>query len=228
MRRRSFRSDAGACIQRLKPGLQVFGSEYIPCQGPCVLTINHYSRPGFRAEWIALAVSATIPVEMQWIMTGEWTFPGRWYAFLGQPLSRLVLSRLAHVYGYTNMPPMPPRPKDVEARARAVRMVMNYMKHSKSPVLGFAPEGRDSSDGRLARPASGVGRFGLLLAGLGSVFVPVGAYEAEGAFFLRFGPGYQLNVPPDIAPGEKDHLAAQTMMKQIAKLLPKSLQGEFA
>jgi len=226
--KRSFRKDALACIGRLKPSLQVIGKENIPENGPCVVTVNHYHRPGFGAEWLALGISACVPREMHWIMTAEWTAPGKWYEPIKGMYSRWLLKRLAQVYGYTTMPPMPPRPGDVEARARSVRKVLEYVKEHPDAILGLAPEGADQVGGALSVPAPGVGRFGLLLAGTGSAFVPVGAYEADGVFCLHFGPAYRLNLPSGLSNDEKDRLAAEVMMKNIAVLLPEGLRGKFA
>lgn len=222
--KRSFREDALRCVGRLKPSLRVIGDENIPAHGPCVLTVNHYYRPGFGAWWIALAIAATVPVEIHWVTTGELTYLGR----LGSPLSRWVLARIAKVYDFTSMPPMPPRPQDVEARAKSVKKVLTLMKKSGNTVLGLAPEGADQHDGCLTLPPSGAGRFGLLLAGSGSAFVPVGAYEAGGAFCLHFGSAYQLAIPPGLSNDEKDRQAAKIMMEHIAVLLPEGLRGEFA
>jgi hypothetical protein len=226
--RRSFREDALRCIGRLKPSLRVLGRENIPPNGPCVLTVNHYHRPGFSAEWLALGISACVPREMHWIMTAEWTAPGKWYEPIKRMYSRWLLKRLAQVYGYTTMPPMPPRPGDVEARARSVRKVLEYMKEHHDAIIGLAPEGADQVGGALSVPAPGVGRFGLLLAGTGSAFVPVSAYEADGAFCLHFGPVYRLNLPSGLSNDEKDRLAAEVIMTHIAVLLPEGLRGEFA
>lgn len=228
-RQRVFRQDAVACIERLKPSLQVLGRENIPQRGPCVVTINHYYRAGFAAQWMALAVAATIPADMHWVMTGELTYPGRLYASPGRALSRFILHRIAGVYGFTAMPPMPPRPEDTVERAAAVRAVLDVVKSSKAPpIIGLAPEGGDSVDGRLVRPASGLGRFGLLLSSAGLKFVPVGAYEAERVFSLHFGAPYELSVPHDLPAGDKDALAARAIMEHIAQLLPSHLRGEFA
>ena len=227
-RSRSFRDDALVCIDQLKPSLRVSGRDNIPRNGPCVVMVNHYHRPGFSAEWLALAISALVPCEMHWIMTAEWTAPGKWYEPIKGMYSRWLLKRLARVYGYTTMPPMPPRPGDVEARARSVRTVLEYVKGHPDCVLGLAPEGADQVEGMLSVPAPGVGRFALLLAGLGCEFVPVGAFEADGAFCLNFGPAYRLSVPPGLSTDEKDRVAAEIMMKKIAVLLPETLRGEFA
>jgi len=73
LRRRSFRKDAKACIEKLDPPLQVLGKENIPQHGRCVVTMNHYHRAGFGAQWIALAIAASVPADMHWMMTGEFT-----------------------------------------------------------------------------------------------------------------------------------------------------------
>lgn len=226
-RRRSFRRDAVDCVGTIRPPLQVFGRENIPLRGPCVITVNHYYRPGFAAQWFALAIAAAVPVEMHWAMTGELTFPGKWYASPGRAVSKWILARGARIYGFTTMPPMPPREADVEARARSVREVLGVMRREQ-PILGFAPEGGDQPGGKLAMPVSGAGRLGLLLAGLGCAFEPVAAYETDGVFCLGFGQPYQLNVPPNLSTDEKDRTAARIMMEHIAALLPTELRGEFA
>ena len=226
--RRSFREDAVRCIERLKPPLQVFGKEHIPKHGSCVVTVNHYHRPGFGAQWLALGISAVVPHEMHWVLTAEWTAPGKWYEPIKGLYSRLLLKYLSRVYGYTTMPPMPPRPKDVEARARSVRAVLKYAKEHPDAILGLAPEGMDQAGGKLSVPAAGVGRFALLLAGSGSAFAPGGAYEADGEFCLRFGPAFQPKVPSGLSNEEKDRQAAKVLMEHIAVLLPEGLRGEFA
>lgn len=230
LRRRDFHADARSCIKSLQPPLHVLGKEHIPSQGPCVITVNHFHRPGFRAEWLAMAISALVPAPVHWVITSELTRPGRWYGPFAEFCSRIVLKRIAHIYGFTPMPPMPPRPQDVEARARSVRAVLRYVMQTQSPILGLAPEGYDppGPSGALARPASGFGRFGSLLARAGSMFFPVGAYETGGVFHVYFGEPYELSVPGSLSAGEKDECAAHLIMQRIACLLPSHLRGEFA
>jgi hypothetical protein len=228
LRHRDFHQDAKACIQNLRPPLRLRGEENVPQQGPCVITVNHYHRPGFGAEWLALAVAAIVPVPMHWIMTGEWTHPAGWLRLIGVAGSCVVLKRIAHIYGFTTMPPMPPRPEDVQARAAAVRAVLEFVKRTEDPILGLAPEGCDPPGGVLTRPAPGLGRFGLLLSRAGLAFLPAGAYEEDGSFHLRFGERYLLRVGNDLASDEKDQCAMQIIMKKIADLLPRRLRGEFA
>jgi hypothetical protein len=162
-------------------------------------------------------------------MTSAWTFRNRPVARRAlDPTSRWLLRRLARVYGFSLMPPMPPDPRETAARAQAVRRVLTYARHAPRPIIGLAPEGRDSADGSLLWPAAGAGRFMLQLAALGLEIAPVGAFEAEGAFCLRFGPRYRLNVPASLSADERDREASRVVMRCIAALLPERFRGEFA
>jgi hypothetical protein len=227
-RKRDFHQDAKACIENLNPPLKILGSQNIPPHGPCVVTVNHYHREGFGAEWLALAVAASVPVHMHWIMTAEFMYEGKWYRSIGSAGSRILLEQIARVYGFTTMPPMPPRAQDLQQRAASVRRVLEYVMHTQSPVIGLAPEGYDGPAGILARPAPGLGRFGLLLSKAGLSFVPVGAYEADGVFQIHFGKSYQLRAENFSSSKEKDAHASQVIMENIARLLPLHLRGEFA
>lgn len=227
-RKRNFHKDAETCIATLNPPLNVLGKENIPDHGPCVITINHYHRDGFSAEWLALAVAALVPVSMHWVMTGEFMYEGKWYQKFASPGSRLLLKGIARVYGFTTMPPMPPRERDVAERAASVRAVLEYVRHKQDAIIGLAPEGYDPPAGILTRPAPGLGRFGLLLSKAGLRLVPVGAYEADGIFHVHFGESYELHVETNLMPNEKDARASRIIMEHIAWLLPQSLRGEFA
>ena len=226
-RAHSFREDGLACMERLKPSLQVTGKENIPQSGPCIITFNHYFRPGFNAWWMALALAATIPVDVHFVMTGELTFPGKWYAPLGMAGSRWLLKRFARIYGFTTMPPMPPRPKDVKARVQSVRRTLAFARSHPQAIFGLAPEGGDQPGGLLNRPPAGAGRFILLLADLGFPMLPVGCFEEAGVFCLHFGEAYNLKIPEELASKEKDAAAARCVMQKVARLLPERLRGEF-
>jgi hypothetical protein len=228
LRHRDLQSDAQACIENLSPGLRVLGQENIPQRGGCILTINHYHRPGFGAQWLAIATTALVPLRMRWVVTGELMCQGKWYEAIGSRASRIFLNRLAYFYGLITMPPMPPRPKDVEARAASVRTILEYVKHVDEPVLGISPEGHNPPHGILTRPASGFGRFAWLLSKAGMRFIPVGGYEADGLFHLHFGEPYELNIQNDLEADEKDEHATQIVMGNIARRLPVHLRGEFA
>jgi hypothetical protein len=165
---------------------------------------------------------------MHWIMTGEFMYQGKWYETIGAVGSRILLKRIAYIYGFTNMPPMPPREKDAAARAASVRAVLEYVKHAENPIVGLAPEGHDPPEGTLTRPARGLGRFGLLLSRAGLKFIPVGVYEVDGILHIQFGERYELSVPHTLSSDEKDDQASQIIMENIARLLPVHLRGEFA
>jgi hypothetical protein len=141
--------------------------------------------------------------------------------------SHWLLWRLSKIYGFTTMPPMPPRPKDVVARARSVRQTLEFARKHPQAILGLAPEGGDQPGGLLNWPSPGAGRFILLLAGAGFHIVPVGAYEMDGEFCLNFGEPYDLTVPPGLPVDEKDHAVAKIVMRRIAAQLPTSLRGSF-
>ena len=226
LRPRRFRADAQACIGTLGPHLKIFGVENIPSSGAFIVTFNHYHRPGFDVWWLTMAIAAALPLDAHVIMTGELT---RWYPPLGGAFSRFALPRLARVYGFTSMPPMPPRPRDVAARAKAVRQILAYVEKTENPVLLIAPEGRDNlAGGVLDWPPPGVGRFLSLITAQGLVLVPVGGWEQEGALCVRFGPGVDLSIPHGLSADEKDRAVSQTVMKAIADLLPQHLRGDFS
>ena len=227
-RRRRFQPDARRCIARLRPALRVLGIEHLPPHGCFAITLNHYYRPGFAAQWSALAISASLTPDVRWIMTHELTFPGQWIAPLGKPVSRFLLGRAARAYGFIPMPPMPPRPRDVEARAAAVREALRFVRQTPHAILAIAPEGGDQPAGRLSMPPPGAGRFCLLLAAAGMTFQPVGVYEAEGALTLNFGHPYELQLTLPKSADERDRLAAHIVMSHIAPLLPSELRGEFS
>jgi hypothetical protein len=224
---RSFRRDGQLCLERLEPPLRLYNEENIPQSGPCLITFNHYYRPGFNAWWTALALAAVLPVDIHFVMTGELTWPGKWYAPLGMTGSRWLLRRCSKIYGFTTMPPMPPREKDVAARAQSVRETLTFARQHPQAVLGLSPEGGDQPGGVLNWPPCGAGRFVLLLAEQGFPVLPMGTFEDAGEFCLRFGTAYQLQVPRGLSPDEKDRAAAQTVMSAIAAQLPPHLQGEF-
>jgi hypothetical protein len=203
------------------------GNENIPHGGPCLITFNHYFRPGFNAWWMALGLAAVVPVDVHFVMTGELTWPGKWYAPVGQAGSRWLLRRFSRIYGFTSMPPMPPREKDVAERARSVRATLAFAREHRLAILGLAPEGGDQPGGVLNWPSPGAGRFILLVADLGFPVLPVGVYEENGEFCLQFGSAYRLEVPGGLSPDARDHQSAQIVMSAIAAQLPESLRGEF-
>lgn len=174
-RRRSFARDAQMAVTGICPQPQVLGGEHIPHQDPCLVTCNHYSRPGFAAWWLALAIAAAIAAqrhpdvdpEVWWVMTAAWTFPeSRWRRRVLTPLTWWAFRRAARVYDFVTMPPMPPDPREVEARVLAVLRTVRLARRaaSEGSMVGLAPEGRDVSGG-LGEPPDGAGDLVALLVG---------------------------------------------------------------
>ncbi len=223
-RRRRFADDAKAYVRAITPPLQVLGDvPAVGAQGAVFLT-NHYSAPGFRAWWFVFALSASLETDLHWVVTEAWTYPD-WIRAMGlTPLSRRLFRRVAKVYGFTSMPPMPPRPWEAAARAAAVRSVVRLARTEPRPAIALAPEGGDSPSGALRRPPPGVGRFLNLLAAAGLPIFAAAVYEDDGRLRLRFGGRVQLPK----ADARADRLIADQAMRAIAACLPERLWGEYA
>jgi hypothetical protein len=128
------------------------------------------------------------------------------------------------------MPPMPPSSTEVEARAQAVRRILEYARRNANPVIGLAPEGRDApidQPGVLVEPPPGLGRFVLQLTRLGMPISPVGLFEADGRLFIRFGTAYELENMAGLTSEERDRQASGEVMVRIANLLPPGLRGVY-
>ena len=223
-RPRSFRRDARVLIDRLSPPLHVEGALPDVERGSWLVVVNHYTRPGFRAWWIPMAISTTLPREVTWVTTSTLTFRDPLRAATITPASRWFLRRVARLYGFVPMPPMPPRDFEVAARAEAVRRALRQASEPQA-LLGLAPEGGDMPGGVLTPPPSGSGRFLLHLARRGLRLQPVGAYEDQGRLCLRFGAPFDL---PHSLPEPIDISATHRVMSAIAACLPERLRGDYA
>ncbi len=230
--RRSLARDS----RRLVPGLSTLritgdplalladGGRALGARG-LLITFNHFSRPGFRVWWAAIAMASAMGSDSHWVMSTAWTYPDWPRTRLLTPLSTWLFRRLARVYGFTSMPPMPPRPWEVNARAEAVREVLHWARAEARPLIVLAPEGMDSPPGSLAVPPPGVGRFIEKLARLGLAVLPVGTYEDEQALCLHFGHPYLLEVFASEDRHARDREVAHTVMQHIAECLPPSLRS---
>jgi 1-acyl-sn-glycerol-3-phosphate acyltransferase len=223
LRPRSFARDAQAALAGLRPALEVLGEENVPPRGPLLVACNHYSRPGFDAWWLALAISAAVAArrapdadaEVRWVMTAAWTFPeSHWKRRYLMPITKRAFRRLARVYGFVSMPAMPPHPGEVAERGRAVLKTVRLAWEGAS--IGLAPEGRDTLGG-LGEPPEGVGRFSAMLVGAGLVVLLVGVTEIAGRLRVSFG----LAFIPDILSerDERDRVVTQQVMRAIARQL---------
>ncbi|MBC7249217.1 MAG: 1-acyl-sn-glycerol-3-phosphate acyltransferase [Anaerolineae bacterium] len=227
LRPRSFAQDAQLAVTGLSPELAVLGSQHIPPRGPCLVTCNHYNRPGFATWWLALAITAAVAAgrapdadpQVRWVMTAAWTFPeSPWRRRVLTPLTRWAFARVARVYGFVTMPPMPPDPREVEARAQAVLRTLRLARRlvQEGGILGLAPEGQDVA-ASLGPPPQGAGRFLALLVETGLPVLPVGVAERDGRLRVSFGPLFVPRIPS--RGHERDRVVAQQVMDAIARQL---------
>jgi hypothetical protein len=225
--KRSFGVDARRLLRGVCPPLRVWGKENIPLYGPGLITINHYWSPTFWAPWLPIAVSALVPGDVFWTMTDAFTYPGQRLGNIRRSLSHLLLTRIAAVYGFNTMPPMPPNPAEIADRARSVQRLIDYARSHPGALIGLAPEGYDRPGGILDLPPEGAGRLALILAGQDRQVYPVGAFEEDGEYQIRFGQPYHLAIKNTHDRKEADYQARVQITKAIAQCLPERLAGKF-
>jgi hypothetical protein len=187
-----------------------------------LITVNHYSAPDFQAWWFVILISALLPAKIHWVVTSGWTNSGWMTGF-----THWLFPRGARLFGFTPMPAMPPDPDKTEQRAEAVRAVLKYARETSQPVIGMAPEGRDSPGGVLGTLPPGVGRFIHLLSQDCPLILPVGVWTEADRINLKFGKLYSLEVPGGLAAQQRDRLVGHTVMHQIALLIPERFGGAY-
>jgi hypothetical protein len=192
-----------------------------------IVLVNHYNRPGFQAWWIALLVSFALPFDLHWVVTSGWVYDDALRSLTITPVSRWLLRRISNSYGFTTMPPMPPREEQTEQRAAAVRALIQHVQTCAQPLIGFAPEGSDSSTGQLQRPPEGVGRLLAYFASQGINWLPVGVYEEDGELCLNVGPLIAPEMPDRRQP-ELDKAIADQAMRALSTCLPSRLHGPYS
>ena len=117
------------------------------------------------------------------------------------------------------MPPVPPHPDEVEARAAAVRQTVRMARRAarEGGMVGLAPEGQDLP-GRLGQPPKGAGLFLALLVAAGLPVLPVGVAEEGGRLRVSFGPVFIPAIPERRA--ERDQEVSRQVMAAISRQLP--------
>ena len=224
----SFREDARLALSGDHPPLKILGEENIPQSGPCLILMNHYSRPGYIPIWSAFAIAANLPMQSQWLMTYAWTSPNKYWDPLKRRLTRILFTAICRVYGFIPMPPMPPDPREITDRAMAVRSLMALARQKLPIAIGLAPEGRDFPGASLGWPPPGMGRLMEQLFNSIDRAIPVGVYEEEDQQVLHFGKPIALKVREYSSNKAKDDDISAQVMGAIARLLPENLRGEFS
>jgi hypothetical protein len=232
---RSFATDAQRLVEGMTPKPRVENAHYIPPTGAFAVVTNHYFKPGYTAWWgvaviaVAIAQARHADDEVVWAMTNRWTYPDWLGSHVQTPLTHWVFTRLARMWGFVSMPPMPPQPQYVLEGMRAVRQLLALLDSppGQQPCVGIVPEGRDSPDGSLIEPPAGTGRLLLHLAEAGLPMLPVGVAEVDGVLTARFGQRFKLRVPGTRDRKELDRLASAQVMTAIGAQLPRELWGRY-
>jgi hypothetical protein len=157
--KRSIDSDSARAISGVFPPVQIIDKKNIPNEGPGLVTLNHYSRPGFSIVWAALGISAQLPEKHLWLMTNAWTNRTRGVDQFRMGITRVLFKRLAGMYGFITTPPMPPTSGELAERALSIRKLMRVIHTNPETILCIAPEGQDFEYGKFGNPPEGTGKF---------------------------------------------------------------------
>ena len=225
---RSVLADALTAFADGRPKLRLIGVEHIPPSEPCVVVCNHNSLTGFAAIWIALGISAAFSgrrderaeQDIRWVMTAAWTYPDEpLKARLLTPVTRRLFARLARVYGFVNMPPMPPVPHEVQARAAAVLKTVRLARENKrnGVLVGLAPEGQNNGPEMVEFP-EGAGEFIGLLVRAGLAVLPAAVYEDGNTLVVSFGETFVPEIPAEKR--ARDSAVSAQVMAAIKRQLP--------
>ncbi len=224
-KRRDILQDCREISAGISPPPVFRGQENIPQRGPYLVTLNHYSRPGFLILWAAVALSAALPKSSIWLMTAAWTKRSGGLDRVITWLTHILFKRVAECYSLVTMPAMPPAPGDAAERALSIRRLMDKIRDDPEAVVCIAPEGMDFPGGVLGRPHPGTGRLLLQMARQLKRILPVGVYEEAGQLILHIGQLYVLEIPSERE--NVDQMVIDQVMRQIAALLPDELRGSF-
>ncbi|MCL4394803.1 MAG: hypothetical protein M1482_08395, partial [Chloroflexi bacterium] len=208
----------------------------IPPEGPFVLTVNHYDRPGLGAWWgmsvVACAIAARRtrePRQVHLAMAREWWYPGGIGRAIKQPLTRWLFGHLAKTYGLVTLPPVLNRPEFRGQGAFAIKRALALTLRKPPELIGLAPEGRTGDRLALCRPPAGAGGLVLLLTHQHIPILPAGIFEDDDALLTaRFGAPFALTVPRSLSKEERDARAVCQLMVQIGRQLPERMWGAYS
>ena len=223
---RDILEDSRAILKNHSPRADIRHMENIPPKGPYLITLNHYSRPGFFILWAALEICAALPEPSIWLMTAAWTNRSGGFDLVSAALTRVVFGRLAYIYGLVTMPPMPPSSDEATRRALSIQRLLGKLRKQPDAILCIAPEGMDFPGGMLGVPYPGTGRMLLQVANILKRVIPVGVYEEEvERLVINFGHPYELRVPGKDE--NIDKVVTDQVMRHIASLLPAKMRGLY-
>ena len=227
-----FSREARFLATGISPAIEILGRDHIPETGPCVITPNHFARPGFRAWWIAIGISANVPVNVHWFMTSNWTSHHFWQKGWYEQVTCWLFERIARVFSFGQLSSIDSDEiggnRLPQVRALMSSAVENvHSQNSRDAVLGLAPEGGDMPGGALGWPPKGSGKLFQFFSNLGYGINPVGVYESNNRFVINFGEQYRLSTNREFSAVTRDIQIRRIVMSHIAMCLPDHLKGEF-
>ncbi|MYI83671.1 MAG: hypothetical protein F4056_10490 [Chloroflexi bacterium] len=222
-RRRRLGPDSREMLRGAQPRPRVVGIEQVPREGPCIVVMNHYERPGLRVWWCAALVGAALEAHrggdppVHWLITDR--FEGFSFAGLPMPdrLMAWLLGKIGDAYGLL----LVARP-DAEVRSRSslLREAREILREDS--VLGITPEAASGSGPELAAAWPGSGAALSWLSSGATPLVPVAVRDAEdGALLATFGAPFTLERM-------NDEEGARAVMGPVAALLPPELRGVYS
>jgi hypothetical protein len=219
-KKRSIKHDSLRAISGIFSPVQFIGKENIPVKGPGMVTLNHYSRPGFFILWAAMVISACLPEKHFWLMTSAWTNRTKGVDQLRAVITRELFKRLARMYGFITTPPMPPIPGEIAERALSIKKIIGAINEDPKTILCFAPEGQDFGNGVLGEPPAGIGKFFFNIHRQLKKIYSVGVWEENESLILNFGESYIIGNSHTYR--DPDTEISNLVMSRIAELLPTS------
>lgn len=223
---RNLHADAVKIIRAQGSKIRIIG-EALP-EAPFLITVNHFSRPGFSILWVIMGIHAKLDEPTHWMMSNVWTFPGRTFRVLYEGVTAWIFKRIAHTYDFISTPALPPLPENSMRAALAIRSLVRKYRSEPHMTLGLSPEGRDFPDGKLGTPSRGTGLMINELLKIHPRILPVGFYFKDGQYTVHFGSAYNLK-PMDEGDRELiDKSITRLIMQPIADLLPFEIRGDFS
>ncbi|HJM76130.1 MAG TPA: hypothetical protein QGI71_09795 [Dehalococcoidia bacterium] len=202
----------------------------LPAEGPYILVLNHYERPGMRMWWTVLIATLLISKQvragrLRWFSTDR--FRG-WSPFgvtvMPGAVVRWFLRRVGRTYNLLLVDP-----SNALERSGTIREAYRALHRDRQPI-GLAPEA-GNAPGLARELIEAVPQSGAVIAWLaiGEVpVIPLAIWEDGGRLRARAGAPYVLGRPGPTL-GARGHVTLTArVMGSVASLMPPELRGAYA